>query len=104
MKYWSAHQCKVFIETEKVLTIDIREPYEFQQVNCGFTNIPMDLLMNYLESKDRNTPIILLCHSGKRSQAAGNLIETELGFSDVIIVEHGIKGWQIEVDPSLKLD
>jgi rhodanese-related sulfurtransferase len=46
----------------------------------------------------------LLCQSGKRAQAAGNLIETELGFLEVIIVEQGIQGWQKEVDPSLKLD
>jgi rhodanese-related sulfurtransferase len=48
--------------------------------------------------------LVLLCQSGKRAQATGNLIETELGFLEVIIVEQGIQGWKMEVDPSLKLD
>jgi sulfur-carrier protein adenylyltransferase/sulfurtransferase len=104
MKYWNASRCKELLEKGTVLALDIREPYEYQLVNCGFNNVPMASLIEFLKEKDRSTPLVLLCQSGKRSQAAGNLIETELGFLEVIIVEQGIQGWQMEVDPSLKLD
>lgn len=104
MKLWSAKKCKEYLEKDSVLALDIREPYEYHQANCGFTNIPMATLIDFLQEKDRSTSLILLCQSGKRAIAAGNLIETELGFSDVIIVEHGIQGWQSDVDPSLKFD
>jgi len=104
MKCWNASQCKELLEKENVRALDIREPYEYHHVNCGFINIPMATLIDFLQEKDRSTPLILLCQSGKRAQAAGNLIETELGFTQVIIIEQGIQGWQMEVDPSLKLD
>jgi len=104
MKCWNASQCKELLEKENVLALDIREPYEYHNVNCGFINIQMATLIDFLQEKDRSTPLILLCQSGKRAQAAGNLIETELGFTQVIIIEQGIQGWQMEVDPSLKLD
>ena len=104
MKYWNASRCKELLEKGTVLALDIREPYEYQHVNCGFNNVPMATLIEFLQEKDRSTPLVLLCQSGKRSQAAGNLIETELGFVEVIIVEQGLQGWQKEVDSSLKLD
>lgn len=92
------------MEKDSVLALDIREPYEYDHVNCGFNNVPMATLIEFLQEKDRTIPLVLLCQSGKRAQAVGNLIETELGFSEVIIVEMGIQGWQMEVDPSLKID
>lgn len=104
MKCWNASRCKEFLEKETVLALDIREPYEYDHVNCGFNNVPMATLIEFLREKNRTIPLVLLCQSGKRAQAAGNLIETELGFSEVIIVEMGIQGWQLEVDPSLKID
>jgi len=104
MKYWNASRCKELLEKGSVLALDIREPYEYQHVNCGFNNVPMATLIEFLQEKDRSTPLLLLCQSGKRAQAAGNLIETELGFVEVIIVEQGLQGWQKEVDSSLKLD
>jgi sulfur-carrier protein adenylyltransferase/sulfurtransferase len=104
MKLISAKTCKELIEKEKVLAIDIREPYEFEQVNCGFINVPMADLYEYLKSVEPNRMIIIMCQSGRRALATGNLVETELGFENIIVMEQGIQGWQAEVDPSLKLD
>lgn len=104
MNYWSATRCKELIDSNQALAIDIREPYEFTYVNCGFKNIPMAELTSFLSTHDRSLPIILMCQSGRRAQAAGNLIETELGFTQVIILEDGIQGWKNEIDQTLKLD
>ena len=60
----------------------------------------MASLIEFLREKDRTTPLVLLCQSGKRAQAAGNLMETELGFLEVIIVEQGLQGWQMELKES----
>jgi rhodanese-related sulfurtransferase len=35
----------------------------------------------------------LLCNSGKRASALGNLLETEQAFLEVYIVEDGMQGW-----------
>ena len=72
MKYWNASRCKELLEKGTVLALDIREPYEYHHVNCGFNNVPMASLIEFLQEKDRSTPLVLLCQSGKRAQAAGN--------------------------------
>jgi rhodanese-related sulfurtransferase len=46
---------------------------------------------------------MLLCRSGKRAEAIGNLLEVEHGFEHIIIVENGMQGWQEEVDTTLSI-
>ena len=51
MKYWNASRCKELLEKGSVLALDIREPYEYQHVNCGFNNVPMASLIEFLQEK-----------------------------------------------------
>ncbi len=100
----SAKDCKVLIEGGDVLAIDIREKYEYDSGNCGFRNIPMADLQSALQNQDRLKSIVLMCNSGKRAQAAGNLLEMELGFGHIIILKNGIQGWKEMIDPTLVLE
>ena len=43
--------------------------------------------------EDKATPILLYCNSGRRSAAAANAV-VGLGYTDVLNLEPGIKGWK----------
>jgi len=78
----------------QLMIIDIREPYEYEEVNMGATLIPMgDLIprMNELEPY-KEQEIILHCQSGNRSAAACEVLRS-MGFEKVAHLEGGIKAF-----------
>jgi len=104
MKILKATECFKMIESNKAIhCVDVREPYEYEFGNCGFQNIPMETLRHQAEQMDKSIEIMLLCRSGKRAEAIGNLLEVEHGFEHVIIVENGMQGWKEEVDTTLSI-
>lgn len=104
MKILKATVCFKMIESNKAIhCVDVREPYEYEFGNCGFQNIPMETLKHQAEQMDKSIEIMLLCRSGKRAEAIGNLLEVEHGFERIIIVENGMQGWQEEVDTTLSI-
>lgn len=104
MEVKSAKVCQRLIKQGEAIAFDIREPYEFEFSNCGFRHVPMNDLPSAVKNFDKSEKIILMCYSGKRAQALGNLLETEFGFKHIIILEHGIQGWKALVDPTLILE
>lgn len=70
----------------KPLIIDVREPSEYSTGHVeGAINIPpSELLAGAKALKDypKDTPIILYCRSGSRSQVAINLLQQQ-GFSNL---------------------
>jgi rhodanese-related sulfurtransferase len=48
--------------------IDVREEYEFEDVNIGGTNIPMSEILSRTAEFDNQPEIYLFCASGKRSK------------------------------------
>jgi rhodanese-related sulfurtransferase len=44
-------------------------------------------------ASSKSTPILLYCRSGNRSNAIGNALITQLGFSQVSHLSTGITGW-----------
>lgn len=52
-----------------------------------------------LENLDRSTPLVFMCHHGRRSLAAANHA-IQLGFQEVYNFQGGIDAWSTEVDPS----
>jgi len=85
------------------LVLDVREPGEFAQARIpGSINVPRGVLeqaceWDYDETvpelvAERATPIVVVCRSGKRSVLAADTMQT-LGFSDVVSLKTGLKGW-----------
>ena len=85
------------------LLLDVREPAEFAQVRlAGSLNVPRGLLEQACEwdfddtvpalAGGRNTEIVVLCRSGKRSVLAADLMLT-LGFRNVVSLKTGLRGW-----------
>lgn len=103
MKMMHPSECTDLLADSSVLCIDVREHFEYEAENIGWLNVPMNQVLTYLQDQQipNNRRVVLLCNSGKRASALGNLLETEAVFSDICIVEDGMQGWSrwIESQP-----
>lgn len=78
------------------IIIDVREPYEYAEGHVsGAVNIPPMQLMSgaaQLDSVDKDTPIVVYCRTGSRSNVA-MLILRRQGFTNIT---NGINQQQTE--------
>lgn len=84
--------------------LDIREPYEYDFVNIQALNIPMCEVCQRLEELPKDKSLVLMCQSGNRASALGNLLTIDYGLTNVYVMEGGIKAWKEQVDNTLILD
>jgi adenylyltransferase/sulfurtransferase len=81
--------------------IDVREPFEFEIAQIdGAKLIPLGEIAERAEELQRQRPIIVHCHSGRRSAQAVQLLR-QRGFTNVYNLEGGIDAWSDIVDPSV---
>lgn len=81
--------------------LDVREPYEQELAQIdGAKLIPLGELSSRLEEVERETEVIIHCHSGVRSARAVQLLN-EAGFSRVRNLAGGIDAWSEQIDPSV---
>ena len=88
----------------KIQCIDVREHYEYELGNIGFTNIPMSETASISEKFDPAQQTIIICRSGKRAEAVGNLLLKEFHFTEIIIVDGGLLAWKASIDSTIQLD
>lgn len=88
-------ECSTLQHDVSVLCIDVRENFEYVTENIGWKNVPMNEVFAFLKEEKipKNRRILILCNSGKRASALGNLLETEGAYSDICVVEEGMQGW-----------
>ncbi len=71
----------------KTIIIDVREPHEYAASHVsGAINLPPEELMSgakLLRGIDKNTPLILYCRSGARSNASIHILR-QMGFTNMI--------------------
>ena len=86
---------------EDIEIIDVREGWE---VNIGTLpdaiHIPMDEIPDSLDKIATDKPVVIMCHTGRRSEEVTYWLETE-GFENVLNLVGGIADWIREVDPSI---
>jgi rhodanese-related sulfurtransferase len=88
---------------ESLILLDVREPRELALASVeGSLHIPMALVPDRIGELDRDRLIVVLCHSGGRSQAVAGFLQHQ-GFSRVANMTGGITRWSREVDPSVPL-
>jgi adenylyltransferase/sulfurtransferase len=81
--------------------IDVREPFEYEIARIeGARLIPLGEITERLDELKREQPIVLHCHSGKRSAQAARLL-LQRGFTRVYNLEGGIDAWSDQVDPNV---
>jgi adenylyltransferase/sulfurtransferase len=105
MRYIDPKSCQErLLNNDNLMVIDIREDYEYQHCNAGFTHIPMGDISTRFQEISIDKDVVIMCQSGRRAEAVVNLLETEYHFPHVFVLEGGINGWIEHVDPSLKSD
>lgn len=82
---------------KKVFMLDVRTPEEFAKIHAvGAVNIPLDELTSEAKGgklPHEDTPICVICQSGRRSAQAAVKLGRVLGFTDVTNVEGGTAAW-----------
>jgi adenylyltransferase/sulfurtransferase len=87
---------------EKFVLIDIREPYEAMISSIGGELIPMNLLLNEIESYGKDEEIILYCKKGYQSENATKYLREKMGYKKVKNLIGGIFAWSERIDSSIK--
>ncbi|MBL7792523.1 MAG: ThiF family adenylyltransferase [Saprospiraceae bacterium] len=80
-------------EGKDIQLIDIREPYEFDELNIGGENIPMAELPFQLERLQSGGTIVLVCKTGSRSELGVKLLIDQYGLQDVSRLIGGVEGY-----------
>jgi rhodanese-related sulfurtransferase len=83
----------------QVLLVDVREPFELEIAALSFArHIPMREIAARAEELGRETPIVIMCHSGGRSRRVAEFLIAN-GFDNVFNLKGGIDAWSTEIDP-----
>jgi molybdopterin/thiamine biosynthesis adenylyltransferase/rhodanese-related sulfurtransferase len=98
----SPHELKGKMDAgEPFELIDVREPFESEIARIdGAKLIPLGEITERLDELNRERPIVVHCHSGKRSAQAARLLQ-ERGFGNVYNLEGGIDAWSDQIDPNV---
>jgi sulfur-carrier protein adenylyltransferase/sulfurtransferase len=98
----SPHELKRRMDAgEPFALIDVRESFEYEIARIdGAKLIPLGELTERLDELSAEQPIVVHCHSGKRSAQAVRLLQ-ERGFANVYNLEGGIDAWSDQIDPNV---
>jgi adenylyltransferase/sulfurtransferase len=70
--------------------IDVREEYEFDEVNINGELIPMGEVLDNIEKISKDKQVVIHCRSGKRSATVINALESQHGFTNLYNLTGGI--------------
>ncbi len=89
----SAARWQEWVRSTGGTIIDVREPFEWHATGVlpGSETISLGQLRSVLERFERKTPLLLVCRSGNRSQAAAEFL-AGAGFNHVANLRDGIIG------------
>lgn len=81
-----------------VVLLDVREHAELALAAvAGALHIPMREVPGRLHDIARDKPVVVLCHSGRRSYMVADYLRGQ-GFADVFNLAGGIDAWSTELD------
>jgi len=100
--------------TEELLIIDIREPYEYDSLHIKDSiSVPRGILESACDygyeetvpdlAAARAKQVVLVCRSGNRSALAANVMQ-QMGYTKVYSMKTGIAGWNDFELPMIKGD
>ncbi|MBU2020045.1 MAG: rhodanese-like domain-containing protein [Bacteroidetes bacterium] len=102
MTWISPIQLKELFTTNSACLVDVRETYEHQICKISALYIPMAEMKSRYPEIPSDKEVVIMCRSGKRAEAVAHLMETELGFKGVKVLEGGILNWIETIDPSME--
>jgi NADPH-dependent 2,4-dienoyl-CoA reductase/sulfur reductase-like enzyme/rhodanese-related sulfurtransferase/two-component sensor histidine kinase len=82
---------------KECLCIDVRSPQEYEEERIqGIDLVPLESLRRRIDEIPRNRGIVLVCDTGARSYQASLILRAN-GFTDVRILEGGLRMWPFEI-------
>jgi molybdopterin/thiamine biosynthesis adenylyltransferase/rhodanese-related sulfurtransferase len=98
----SAHEVKRKMDAhESFELIDVREAFEYEIARIdGAKLIPLGEIAERVNELQRERPIVVHCHSGRRSAEAVRLLQ-QRGFANVYNLEGGIDAWSDQIDSNV---
>jgi rhodanese-related sulfurtransferase len=98
----SPHELKRKMDArEPFELIDVREAFEYEIARIGGAKlIPLGEIAERVNELQRERPIVVHCHSGRRSAEAVRLLQKR-GFANIFNLEGGIDAWSDQIDPSV---
>jgi len=82
-----------------VVLLDVREQFEIEMAALpAAVHIPMREIPARLTELNRDTPLVVMCHSGGRSRRVAEFLLGN-GFLQVFNLRGGIDAWSTEIDP-----
>ena len=83
---------------EKIVLVDVREPYEHEEFNIGGQLIPLgEIPRSGGELKQyEDSTIVLYCRSGNRSAMAQKMLSIQHGIQNTLNLRGGIIAWREE--------
>jgi sulfur-carrier protein adenylyltransferase/sulfurtransferase len=98
----SPHELKRRMDAgEPFKLIDVREPFEYEIARIdGAKLIPLGEIAERLDELEPKQPIVVHCHSGKRSAQVVRLLQ-QRGLANVYNLEGGIDAWSDQIDPNV---
>ena len=98
----SAHELKRKMDAREPLDlIDVREAFEYEIARIdGAKLMPLGEVADRVDELQRERPIVVHCHSGRRSAEAVRLLQ-QRGFANVYNLEGGIDAWSDQIDPNV---
>lgn len=79
--------------TESYQLVDVRQPGEYEQGHIpGSVLVPLDQVVAGQAQLDKNKPILIYCHAGRRSAAAASHLAQE-GYSEIYDIQGGYSNW-----------
>lgn len=83
--------------------LDVREPYEYQIAALeNSVLIPMNQIPQRLQELNKDTPTVVICHHGIRSENVAYYL-SEHGFTQIFNLTGGIQAWANLCDMDMAL-
>jgi adenylyltransferase/sulfurtransferase len=77
--------------------IDVREEYEYEEMNIGALLIPMGEVVDNLDKISKDKQVVIHCKSGARSGSIINLLESQFGYTNLYNLKGGILAYKSEI-------
>ncbi len=98
----TARETKKLLDEGLITLLDVRNPEEVKTACVqGAYVIALPDLQNQISSVPVDRPVVTLCHHGRRSQMAADILQAN-GFEGVRSVKGGIDSWSIDVDQKVR--
>jgi sulfur-carrier protein adenylyltransferase/sulfurtransferase len=86
---------------KRITLLDVREQWEWDLCHIeGSVHMPLSSLPGRLEELDQASAIVTVCHRGSRATQAARFLLGQ-GAADVRVLQGGVDGWAVEVEPGM---